>query len=266
MSGENVDVEPREILTRPGRAPDAVVRYGPHPEHLVDVHLPAAGRDSGPAPVVVLLHGGFWRQEFDRTHLRPMAEALAQSGYIVATPEFRRSGGDGGWPATFRDVHAALGSMTRCLDEAAPGRADPDPVTVVGHSAGGHLAIWTCLQPDAPRVRAVVALAPVADLYEAHRRGLGDGAVAALMGGGPDDHPEEYAAADAAHLLTTRADDDMPVVVVHGTEDDRVPVDMSRSLTNVDLRELPGVEHFGLIDPRSRAWADVLDAIGAPRR
>jgi acetyl esterase/lipase len=259
-------MDPREILTRPALAPDVVVRYGPHPEHLVDVHLPAAGRDtSGPAPVAVLLHGGFWRQEFDRTHLRPMAEALAVRGYVVATPEFRRSGGDGGWPMTFRDVRAALGSMTSCLDEAAPGRADPESVVVVGHSAGGHLAIWACLQPEAPRVGAVVALAPVADLYEAYRRGLGDGAVVALMGGGPDDHPEDYAAADAAHLLTARTDDDVPVVVVHGSEDDRVPADMSRALRHVDYRELPGIEHFGLIDPRSRAWADVLDAIGATR-
>ncbi len=259
-------MDPREILTRPGRAPDAVVRYGPHSEHLVDVHLPAArGDTSGPASVVVLLHGGFWRQEFDRTHLRPMAEALTALGFVVATPEFRRSGGDGGWPMTFRDVHAALGSMTRCLDEAAPGRADPDSAVVVGHSAGGHLAIWACLQPDAPRVRAVVALAPVADLYEAYRRELGDGAVAALMDGGPDDHPEEYAMADAAHLLTAHTDD-MPVVVVHGSDDDRVPADMSRTLTNVDLRELPGIEHFGLIDPRSPAWPDVVDAILHPRR
>jgi len=250
-------VDPREVLTRPARKPDAVLTYGRHAEQLLDVHLPPQPLDGGePAPVVVLLHGGFWRQEFDRTHTRPIAEALSAAGYVVLTPEFRRSGGAGGWPATFDDVTAAVAAVAE-VECAAPGRADLDDVTLLGHSAGGHLAIWAALQPGAPKLRKVVALAPVADLVDAHARGLGEGAVAALMGGAPSQLPDAYAAADAARLLPGG----VPVTVIHGALDDRVPVQMSRALTGVDYVELADVEHFGLIDPLSPAWPTVLAAL-----
>lgn len=229
--------------------------YGPHPEQLLDVHLPSADA-IGPASVVVLLHGGFWRQAFDRSHTRPLAEALAAEGHVVVTPEFRRVGGAGGWPMTFDDVVDALSAVSK-LQELLPGLVVQQPLTLVGHSAGGHLAIWAALQQDACPVRRVVALAPVADLREAYSRGLGEGAVAALMGGSPDELSEEYAAADAAGLLPGG----VPVTVVHGALDDRVPVEMSRRLRGVEYVELRDVEHFGLIDPLSQAWPAVRAAI-----
>lgn len=247
--------DPREVLTRAARAPDAVLPYGPHPEQLLDVHL-AAEPGHGPASVVVLLHGGFWRQAFDRTHTRPLAEALSAEGHVVVTPEFRRVGGAGGWPTTFEDVVDALSAVST-LRDVVPGQLARRPPTLVGHSAGGQLAIWAALQDDAGPVHKVVALAPVADLREAYDRGLGEGAVAALMGGSPAELSEEYAAADAAVLLPGR----VPVTVVHGALDDRVPVEMSRRLRGVEYVELPDVEHFGLIDPLSPAWPTVRDAV-----
>jgi acetyl esterase/lipase len=250
--------DPREVLTRVARGPDATLRYGPLDEHLLDVHLPEQPRAD--APVVVLLHGGFWREAFDRTHTRPLAEALAGEGFVVVTPEYRRVGGDGGWPATFDDVRAALAHLGE-VASVAPGWTAEEPAVLLGHSAGGHLALWASLQPGAPAVRRVVALAPVADLYEAHRRGLGDGAVDALMGGGPDVRAEAYHQADAARLLPTS----VPVSVVHGSLDDRVPVDLSRTLPVAEYVELPDVEHFALIDPLSPAWPTVLAAVrGGP--
>ena len=249
--------DPREVLTRPARGPDATLRYGPLPEHLLDVHLPEEPR---PAPVVVVLHGGYWREAFDRRHTRPLAEALADEGFVVVTPEYRRIGGGGGWPTTFDDVRAALAHV-HAVAAALPGRVSGDDACLVGHSAGGHLALWAALQPGASAVRRIVALAPVADLYEAHRRGLGDGAVAELMGGGPDTLAAEYRQADAARLLPTT----IPVTVVHGALDDRVPVDLSRALPVDEYVELPDVEHFGLIDPLSSAWPTVLAAVrGTP--
>jgi acetyl esterase/lipase len=252
-------VDPRDVLSRPARRPDAVFTYGSHPEQLIDVHLPPRRLgEVSRAPVVVLVHGGFWRQAFDRRHTRPMAEALSSSGYVVVTPEYRRSGGDGGWPMTFDDVAAALDRVPE-VDAVAPRRADLDDVTLLGHSAGGHLAIWAGLRPaqtGAP-VRRVVALAPVADLVEAYRRDLDDGAVAALMGGSPEELPDAYTAGDAARLLPGP----VPVTVLHGELDDRVPVEMSRRLRGVELLELAGVEHFGLIDPLAPAWSAVLAAI-----
>ncbi len=279
-------MESRDVLSRAARGPDAVFRYGPRHEQLVDVHLPLrrlSGADAAsavpPAPVVVLLHGGFWRQEFDRTHTRPMAEALATAGYVVASPEYRRCGGAGGWPQTFEDVRAALAAVPAALHDLAPGRADTTALTLLGHSAGGQLAIWAALHPadrdvpggsERPRIRRVVALAPVADLYEAYQRDLDDGAVAALLGGSPGQHPAAYAAADAARLLAHRAAgpestaDPVSVVVLHGDRDQRVPVEMSRRLAGVDYRELPGVDHFMLIDPLSTAWPAVLRALDGP--
>jgi len=247
-------MDPREVLTRPAARPDAVLRYGDHPDQLLDLHLPAA--DSRTAPVVLLVHGGFWRQGFDRVHVRPLAQALAADGWAVATPEFRRTGDGGGWPATFDDVTTAVRHLTM-VEDLAPDRLDTDAVTVLGHSSGGHLAMLLALSPDrpaAPRLRRVVALAPVADLRDAHARDLDDGAVAALMGGGPRDLPEQYAAADPAVMLAGESGSGVQITVLHGDRDQRVPVEMSRRLSGVRYVELPGVEHFGLIDPLSPVW------------
>jgi acetyl esterase/lipase len=250
-------VQPRDVLTRRGRSPDIVFRYGSHPEQLIDVHLPPRRLDSHlRSPVVILLHGGFWRQEFDRTHTRPMAEALSAAGYVVATPEYRRTGGDGGFPMTLDDVAAAVAAVSE-VESIAPGRADLADVALLGHSAGGHLAMWVALRPGAPPVRKVVALAPVADLVVGCELGLDDGAVRALMGGSPADQPDAYAAANPAAMLPSG----VAITVVHGLLDDRVPVSMSRALRGVELVELSGVEHFALIDPVSPAWGAVLDAL-----
>lgn len=248
------------VLTRPGALPDAVVRYGDHVEQVLDVHLPAA--DDGPAPVVFLVHGGFWRQEYDRLHTRPLAQALANAGWGVVTPEYRRTGGDGGWPETFHDVAMAL-ERIRTLADVVPERLQLGTVTLLGHSAGGHLAMWLALRknrPVSPRIRRAVALAPVSSLADGHARDVGEGAVAALMGGAPEDMPEEYAEADPAALLPG----DVALVVLHGDEDEQVPVDMSRAHADTDsvtYVELPGVDHHALIDPLSDAWHHVTAAL-----
>ncbi len=245
--------DPRAVLTRPAAAPDAVLRYGSAADHLIDVHLPSSRT---PAPLVILLHGGFWRAAFDRRHTRPMASALRDEGYVVVTPEFRRTGGGGGWPATFDDVAAVRDRLGDLFAQVLPGRVTADRTVLVGHSAGGHLALWWSLTGGG---EPVVALAPVADLERAYVDDLDGGAVAALLGGSPADVPERYAAADPAVLLRDRTID---VTVLHGTEDLQVPVAHSRGLAGVDLVELPGVEHFALIDPLSTAWPHVLGAVG----
>ncbi len=235
--------------------PDAVVRYAPHEDGLLDVHAPD---DDEPNPLVVLVHGGFWRQAFDRTHTRPLATALREEGFVVATPEYRRVGGAGGWPATVEDVEAALAALPGLLEGLGIATTT---ITLVGHSAGGHLALWLAGQPHP--VDRVVGLAPVGDLRAAARDHLGDDATQAFLGGEPEEVPERYDAADPAARFDSRPAPD--IVVVHGTEDVNVPVGNSRGLVArhpfVDLRELPGVEHFALIDPGSAAWPAVLSAV-----
>jgi acetyl esterase/lipase len=240
----------------PSELPDATVRYAGHEDAVVDVHLPERSRPGeGGTPLVVLLHGGFWKQEWDRRHTRPMARALAGLGAVVATPEYRRVRGGGGWPVTCEDVELAV----RRLPELLAGLGIvAGPMTVVGHSAGGHLTLWLSTL-DLPVTRAV-ALAPVCDLREAMRLHLGEDATQAFLDGA------DPAPADPMTLL-----DDRPpaeVVVVHGVDDDVVPISLSRGLVGrhpwIALREVPA-GHMEVIDPGSSVWPTVVDALALAR-
>jgi acetyl esterase/lipase len=262
------------VLERRAEGPDLVLRYADHVDGLVDVFLPAAlGRPESPARLLVLVHGGFWRQAYDRTHVRPLANALLRYGWVVAVPEYRRTGGAGGWPMTGDDVQTALAMLPEGIDRAAPGRiVGADPVTLVGHSAGGHLALWAGLRAPRGRVDKVVGLAPVADLVYAARAELDGGAAQLLLGGGPDEVPERYDAADPFVALVAHRGSESThpsITVIHGAADKQVPVAMSRALATrhprVRYRELDGVDHFALIDPLSSACTGaVLPEIGRP--
>jgi acetyl esterase/lipase len=249
--------------------PDAVVRYASHADGVIDVHLPARWSDAGTAlPLVVLLHGGFWRAAYDRVPTRPLAAALAAEGAVVATPEYRRVGalGDlaGGWPTTFEDVGAAMRSLPDLLEGLGVAVAG---TTVVGHSAGGHLALWLANEPHPPSgLDRVVAVAPVADLRAGDATGVGAGAIAALLGGTAAEVPERYDAADPATRLAR--DPGCEVVVLHGTADDDVPIGLSRGLAArhpvVRLRELDEVDHDDVVDPAAAVWPVVRAAILGP--
>jgi acetyl esterase/lipase len=245
-------------LSRTTPPPDAVVRYGDHPDALVDLHLP----EGPPRGTVVLVHGGFWRAEFDRRHTRPAADAQRRRGVLVAAPEYRRTGAPddraGGWPRTLTDVRDAVTRLPGLVEGL--GLPWTAPVVLLGHSAGGHLVLW--LAAEGVPADRVVALAPVGDLRDGWARDLDEGAVGALMGGGPDEHPERYAEADPAYRLATG--EHPPVVVVHGTADRHVPAansDWARPLAGVELRLLDGVDHFAVMVPGSGAWPSVVAAV-----
>ena len=249
------------VLDRQAPDPDAVVRYADHPDGLLDLYLPRRAAD--PAAVVVLVHGGFWRAEYDRVHVRPLADALRGQGYVVAVPEYRRSGAvaerAGGWPTTVEDVRSAVALLPELLSRV--GVRHDGPTYLMGHSAGGHLVLWLASEPLP--VERVVALAPVGDLRDAHDRDLDAGAVRAFLGGPPTDLPDVYLEADPALRLVTPPGPG--VVVLHGTADLQVPLgnsDWAVGLDHVDLVHLEGADHFDLIDPDSAAWPDVLTSLG----
>ncbi len=226
-------------------------RYGSGPEQEADLYLP---NGDGPHPVVVVLHGGFWRARFTRAIMAALAVDLADRGWAAWNVEYRRVGNGGGIPETLDDARAAI--------EALPGvdaELDCDRLVVIGHSAGGQLGLCVA---DVRSVAAVVSLAGVCDLSSGLLEGIGDDAVREFLGGGLDTRAGAYALADPLGLLPSGVN----VLLVHGDADDRVPVEQSRRYERAaraagdtcELLELPGVDHFALIDPRSQAWANVV--------
>jgi acetyl esterase/lipase len=254
----------RDFLLTRGRS----FSYGPDRSQRADLHLPPA-TGSHP-PVMVLIHGGSWRARYGKIVMRGLAGDLLRRGWAVWNIEYRRVGNGGGWPETFEDVAAAIDHLAE-LD--AP--LDLERVSVLGHSAGGHLALWACardkLPPGAPgyltgpgrlQPERVIALAGVCDLAGAYRN-WGGGAARALMGGGPEEVPERYDAGDPIRLLPPV----LPVLLVHGTLDETVSVELSRSYERaarasggeVELVEIAGDagRHRAHIDPRGVAWSAV---------
>jgi acetyl esterase/lipase len=250
-------------------ARDQTLAYGPHPQQNAELTFPVAS--AFPAALVLLFHGGFWREQWNRDHLRPFASALAESGYAVANIEYRRVGGDGGWPNTLTDAAAATDSLPELIDSLHPGRIRRDSVVTLGHSAGGHLALWTALRsliphgspgwvPTPPALAGVISLAGAVDLTEAHRLGEGNGAVAQFLGGAPDDVPDRYAATDPALIGTPP----VPTVLIHGEKDDVLHVEMSRAYASrfgAAMVELEGGTHMDMVDPDSAAWPLLLNAL-----
>ncbi|NEK87890.1 alpha/beta fold hydrolase [Blastococcus saxobsidens] len=242
-------VEDRSVLELPAPEPDAVLAYGPDPDHVADVRfatVPANGR-----PVLVFLHGGFWRPQFDRLHLRPVTAALAAAGWTTVAPEYRRVPGRP--DLMVDDVRAALAAVGTAPELAAlPDRR----FVLVGHSAGGHLALLAAATLGADGPVGTVALAPVADLEVAQQLDLGDGAVRAFLGADAVERPD----LDPALLAAPRG----PVRLVHGTSDAIVPVTVSEAYLCRQpagrLLPVPG-GHFTVIDPCGPGWTTVLAAL-----
>jgi acetyl esterase/lipase len=281
-----VSARETDVLNRSARRPDLVLRYGDGTDHVADVHIPPEARapregTGGRVPLTIFLHGGFWSAQYGREHTAPLAEALSAAGIAVCAPEYRRTGqSGGGWPGTFDDVAAAVDRLPGLVTEATGGlTADhAGGIVLAGHSAGGHLALWAAsrhhLPPESPwhaeppGWRGVVALAAVSDLVGGYRKALGQQAVGALMDVGPAEVTDDrYWQADPSRLLPAAG----PVWLLHGMADDRVPylmsLDYARWARAAGARAaeatcvlLPGAGHFGVIDPLSREWPQVVEA------
>ncbi|MFI2509497.1 alpha/beta hydrolase [Streptomyces sp. NPDC018972] len=272
--------EEESAFSHPPVDPDATVAYGDYPDQLIDFYAPRT--EGGPAPVVVVLHGGAWRTSYDRRHISPFAAFLAGRGFAVASVEYRRGAGESGggdpvagrWPDTFDDVAAALDALPALVREHVP-RADPRRVVLTGHSAGGHLALWAAARhvlpagspwrTDGPApLRGVVALAPIADFEIADKLDVCGGAARQLLGG--DDHfAERRPHADPGVLLPTG----IATTLVQGRTDTVVPQAVAEAYAEaaakagevVGLTLLEDVGHFPLIDPVADACAVVAEEI-----
>jgi len=217
---------------------------------------------AGPHPVAVVVHGGYWRARYDRSLMDELCLDLAAHGWAAWNVEYRRVGSGGGWPETFEDVAAGVDALAE-LD--AP--LDLEHVISVGHSAGGHLALWLAgrggLPADTPganprvRVRAAVSQAGVLDLRLAAQLSPSAQPTKALLGD-PEQHSDRYELASPRERLPLG----IPQLVLHGDQDTTVSVRIATSYAAAareagdpcELVLLNATGHFEHIDASAPAW------------
>ncbi len=255
----------RHLVLR-SEMPPTSLPYGPHPDQVGDLRIPTG---SGPHAVAMLVHGGFWRGPWRRDLMDGLAIDLAKRGVATWNVEYRRS--PNGWHQALLDIATAVDHLANL---AAEFPVDVDRVAVAGHSAGAQLALWAAgrarLPADSPWAapvvspRLAVALAGVVDLNQAAEDHLGDDAVEEFFGGRP-----------AANISPS---DSLPVgvplLVAHGTADDRVPVEYSRGFVAraraagdaVEYLEFDQADHFVFTDHHSAEWdsiaAQAIESLG----
>lgn len=264
-AGAHADTDLKELAKAPA---GQKISYGADPLQFGELHLPEG---PGPHPVVINIHGGCWLAEYDIAHSRALANALAKEGIAVWNLEYRRVGNEGGgWPGTFLDVANGADHL-RTLAQEHP--LDLSRVVAMGHSAGGHLALWLAARPKVPatseihtkdpiKMTGVVALAPAPELDALHAKKVCGYVVDKLMSGGPDGQPDRYRAAMPSAMLPLG----VRHVVLVGKLDKGfgwVGEAYAAKATSagdplMELVQAPEAAHFEVIDPASTSWPLVV--------
>lgn len=248
-----------DILSRKPPKADLRLTYGSDPNQFLDLRLPPSGKK--PSPLVINIHGGFWRAKYNLEHAGHLCAALTAKGVASANLEYRRVGNEGGaWPGTFADVRAAYQFL---VQKAPAHNLEARKIVVMGHSAGGQLAL--CLAAHEPAVTRVVSLAGVVDLRRTYELHLSNDAVVEFLRGTPAEVPDHYREADPMQLSIPQAQQ----WLIHGQADDIVPPAFSRDYVaakrklsgkrkeEAHLLEIASADHFDLIDPQSTGWKQV---------
>lgn len=260
-----------ELSSQPLPAKVEHIGYGKDALQFGELRLP---KGEGPFPVVIVVHGGCWLNSFSYEHITRISQAFAAAGIAAWTIEYRRVGDHGGgWPGTFLDVGAAADHL-RALAKNYP--LDLNHVVALGHSAGGHLALWLASRDGLPKSSAlyaknplalagVVALAGISDL-KTYSEGSPDSCnsvVAKLMGGTPSEVAQRYAEASPIERLPLK----VPVHLIHGDRDSIVPLKQSEDFVSaannesIQLTTVESVGHFELVSAQSVTWRTVLAAV-----
>jgi acetyl esterase/lipase len=261
----------KDLLALPPSRADFTIPYGNDPNQLGELRLASS---KGPHPVVIVIHGGCWMAEYDLHHIGPLAGHITRLGYATWSLEYRRVGNPGGgWPGTFTDISDGIDFLR---DLAPTHDLDLQRVIAIGHSAGGHLALWAAARSKLPEnsplfradplsLKGVIALAGVGDLTNLEdQQGCGK-AVLSLMGGSPSEFPERYAQGSPQKLLPFQ----VPQILIHGQQDPIIALAASQNFCararelgdSCRLVILPDVAHFEPVIPSSSAWEDVRSAI-----
>ena len=240
--------------------------YGRAAEQFGELRLPKV---RGPH-LIIFIHGGCWLNKYGLDHVGPIARALADEGYAVWTPEYRRIGdAGGGWPGTFEDISRSV----KILGEFAPEYGlRLDRVIAMGHSAGGHLALWLAARKNLAAsgnfynnhglpLHGVITLAGIADLLAYEK--VGNDCAASLpdlLGGSSSEVPERWAQVNPMQLLPFG----IPIKLIHGNLDSIVPLaqseDMARS-SGGELIVVQGAGHFDMVSPHADAWKVIRGAV-----
>ncbi len=225
----------REVVT-------SSIKYGDDSDQVLEFY----GESQVVTPTLVLIHGGYWRNLFDREHMRPLAVALAKAGFNVVLPEFRRIAGDP--ETTLRDLAFALSTL------------EDQKLALIGYSSGGHLAL--VLADKFPAITKVIGLAPVTDMVESQRLELGRSAVREWLGVDAELRPE----LDPMLRPPIKAE----TIFIHGNLDERVPLHLTQSYVEamgkhgkeVAIEVLPGTSHFEMMNVPSPTFDALIRAIG----
>jgi len=260
-----------DLFELPLEMPNEILVYGESLQHFGELWVPAEPR---PGPLVILIHGGCWQNAYDLSHVRPAASALRSAGYVVWSIEYRRIGDTGGaWPGIFHDIGAAVDFAATLV--GARGMLT-NSVVLMGHSAGGHLALWAAARPGFPPAHpfyksraivpdAVLGLAAITDL-RGYSRGQSSCQQAVLELLGPvETKGSRYALTSPVELLPTG----VPVTLMLASEDTIVPSSQAESFHHRAIRlgdrstlyHVPGAGHFDLIHPGTPAWQAVETAL-----
>jgi acetyl esterase/lipase len=235
--------EDLSILSRTANPPDLSLRYGDQADQIADIRYGGKGSEH---PLLIVIHGGFWKPEYDRAHAAAMSYALAEAGWTTLTLEYRRVSGDP--DVTLHDIATALKVLPAQV-QRHNGR-----VILIGHSAGGHLALWAAVQCAKLELHGILALAPAADLQMAYALDLGDGAVQRFLGQDPVHRSDINPMALPAPAIA--------VTILQGDDDEIVPPAIGTSycvaFPATRLVSLPHCGHFALIDPATEAWNQIL--------
>ena len=258
-----------DIEKLPQPQADYRIAYGNDPLQFGDLRLP---KTKGQHPIVIVIHGGCWFAQYDLAHLNSFCEALTRLGAAIWSLEYRRIGNDGGgFPGTFQDVAQGT-DFLRALAKKYP--LDLKRVIVIGHSAGGQLALWLAARKNLPHdsvlytanplpLNGVISLAGITDLRK--YRPDCDDAVTKLLGGSPEQFAARYQQTSPIELLPVK----IPVRLIHGAKDTIVPLELGKEFSvaakskgeQVTLTVLEDAGHFELISPQAKDWAVIEKAV-----
>ena len=200
--------------------------YGEHPDQIIDL----TGNEG---PLVVLIHGGYWKTAHSRDHMNALAAKLVSNKFQVANIEYRREPGRP--EVTINDVNLALSKVKNAI-------------AIIGFSVGGQLALVSEHQ-----IHKLILLAPVTDLERTKNEGLGEDAVKKAFGDLPLDKYDPIKRDYRSHIY-----------IIHGDSDDRVPIQHSRDFAkakNISLMEISGADHFEMVDPESTVFQLILNIL-----